>query len=432
MIFPYKWSCLFWTTLSCAKQQNSQSCIAHKLIYARRMGEGHERRPWTSSNTSRAKDIQTAILSCISEERLQDSGDTPTEYSAFPSTELYIRCFSGANSRKKARVWTYGRRWNGWNLEDSRSCQSTLAMKILHKDITSITGPTSIYWWSTNMCTNGHPNIVPAWTRYPSWWRIYFTMKEIKGRTFQENHSCGAHCIITRSMGVNIMWVEAFQMLDAFHQVCQVWLLHSKGVIHRDLKPANIRIGEVIVDWGIAKILSNKRLHTPQRRIRTKALGRYSYHHVWWCRYPGIHGTRTANGNISTEWAHRHLFLGVILLTYWVVYTPTLERVVQMLYGKMSGLPAKDLGEQTDLKLSRLLMKTLPIPDVLIDDDKGGPKSRRQIFIRCRSAQVISDWLDGSQQRKSAAAITRRTRDTLSNRGPIKKQTFYEKRRKKA
>ncbi|MBT3219522.1 MAG: SUMF1/EgtB/PvdO family nonheme iron enzyme [Proteobacteria bacterium] len=89
--------------------------------------------------------------------------------------------------------------------------------------------------------------------------RFYFTMREIKGRTFKniidELHWGRSERWETTPTG----WTFR-RMIAVFHEVCQaVGYAHSRGVVHRDLKPSNVMVGQhgevLVVDWGLAKIL---------------------------------------------------------------------------------------------------------------------------------------------------------------------------------
>ena len=107
-----------------------------------------------------------------------------------------------------------------------------------------------------------HPNIVPIhdFGRLPDG-RLYFTMKEIKGRSL-DTVIDALHDAVRdgRFYPTEDGWTFR-RLIDAFHKVCQaVGYAHSKGVLHRDLKPDNIMLGEefgevLVVDWGIAKVV---------------------------------------------------------------------------------------------------------------------------------------------------------------------------------
>ena len=386
------------------------------------------------------KDIQTAILSCISEEeRLQDSGDTPTEYSGFPFSQNSISDASLEQISVKKQEYEHieklgeGGMGEIWKVQD-RVLNRTLAMKILHKDIASRKQDLLRFIDEAQICAQlEHPNIVPVHelgTLLDG--RVYFTMKEIKGRTFQELIRA-VHTVSSQSQWktTSCGW-SLFQMLDAFHQVCKgMAFAHSKGVIHRDLKPTNIMIGEygevLIVDWGIAKILSQR--DTPQAteaNIRTESVER-DIHATMFGEVvgtPAYMAPEQANGNIFLLNERTDIYsLGVILyhlLSGLYPYTgKSSADVVQQI---ISGPPTKlkTLREQTDLKTPAQPLRhekpILPIPDVLIDAcDKAMARNPGDRFSSVAEfAQVISDWLDGSQQREKAQQLLQEAQEIRS------------------
>ena len=77
----------------------------------------------------------------------------------------------------------------------------------------------------------------------------YYTMKMIKGDTFQE---------AIKAYHRNPQRSELLNLVRRLVSVSKTMAFaHSKGVIHRDLKPANVMIGEhgetLVMDWGLAK-----------------------------------------------------------------------------------------------------------------------------------------------------------------------------------
>lgn len=111
-----------------------------------------------------------------------------------------------------------------------------------------------------------HPAIVPVYEagRLPDG-RLYFTMKEVHGRTLDdviaEVHAASGEDRWGTSAGG---WTLR-RMVDAFLRVCEAMsYAHARGVIHRDLKPSNVMtgaFGEVLVlDWGLGKVLATTHL----------------------------------------------------------------------------------------------------------------------------------------------------------------------------
>jgi serine/threonine-protein kinase len=130
------------------------------------------------------------------------------------------------------------------------SLDRTLAMKIMSTALlTRPEAAASFLAEARQTAQLEHPGIVPVHEigRLEDG-RLFFTMKEVKGRTLPEmlqERAQGADGILLR------------RLVDVFHRVCEaVAYAHAKGVVHRDLKPDNVMVGafgEVLVlDWGIA------------------------------------------------------------------------------------------------------------------------------------------------------------------------------------
>ena len=94
-----------------------------------------------------------------------------------------------------------------------------------------------------------HPGIVPIHALGKNEKSPYYTMKLIKGQTFQD-----AIKAYHKKPSKN----ELAGLVRRLASVCKTMsYAHSKGFIHRDLKPANIMLGEhgetLVMDWGLAK-----------------------------------------------------------------------------------------------------------------------------------------------------------------------------------
>ncbi|MEK7466760.1 MAG: protein kinase [Planctomycetota bacterium] len=107
-----------------------------------------------------------------------------------------------------------------------------------------------------------HPNIVPVHEVgvLPITKEVFVAMKRIHGKDMLQVIRDGN-------------WKQR-RLIEAFRDVCQgMAYAHSKGVVHRDLKPANIMLGEfgevLIVDWGLARLLSEKEHRGPVRPKQT-------------------------------------------------------------------------------------------------------------------------------------------------------------------
>jgi len=107
-----------------------------------------------------------------------------------------------------------------------------------------------------------HPGIVPVHDLgRTADGRIFFTMKEVVGRTLQELIDAQHAARVGGDWRIPPSGYSLPRLLETFRRAAEaVAYAHARGVIHRDLKPANILVGPygevLVVDWGIAKVLA--------------------------------------------------------------------------------------------------------------------------------------------------------------------------------
>ena len=105
-----------------------------------------------------------------------------------------------------------------------------------------------------------HPGIIPIYDMGTlSDGRVWFTMKEVSGQTFEAVISQVHRASRSRWEPAASGWTLR-RLVDALRQVCEaVGYAHSRGVVHRDLKPGNIMVGShgevLVLDWGLVKVL---------------------------------------------------------------------------------------------------------------------------------------------------------------------------------
>jgi formylglycine-generating enzyme required for sulfatase activity/tRNA A-37 threonylcarbamoyl transferase component Bud32 len=128
-----------------------------------------------------------------------------------------------------------------------------------------------------------HPNIPPVYEggRLADG-RPWFTMKEIRGRTFGDQ--------IRETHAGEVTEAALRRLCGVLASVCDaVGYAHGRGVVHRDLKPDNVMVGSYgevyVLDWGLAKVVGRPDLaleatesevvteRSADRTMRTRAGG---------------------------------------------------------------------------------------------------------------------------------------------------------------
>lgn len=122
-----------------------------------------------------------------------------------------------------------------------------------------------------------HPSIIPIHDvgRLPTG-ELFYVMKMLSGRTLAD--------IIQQLKDGDPEVTKEFtrvRLLTIFQQIAYaVAFSHAHGVVHRDIKPGNIMVGRygesILLDWGLAKILSEDAPEITEDLPRVRMVGRYS------------------------------------------------------------------------------------------------------------------------------------------------------------
>lgn len=161
--------------------------------------------------------------------------------------------------------------------------QRNVALKLMRPSLAAVAGARTRFLEEAQaMARLQHPGIVPVYdidendTGLP-----FFTMKEIRGRTFAEI------LVELHAASRPGRWGETLdgwsfaRLLDAFRRACEaVAHAHARGYVHRDLKPANLMAGAhgeaLVLDWGIAHLADPSAAADPETSgifLRSPAAG---------------------------------------------------------------------------------------------------------------------------------------------------------------
>lgn len=296
-----------------------------------------------------------------------------------------------------------------------------LAMKVLHRNMLQKGANSARFVEEAQICAQlEHPNIVPIHElgTLPDG-RLYFTMKQVKGRQMGEVVK-RVHDVSTNGRwGSTECGWNLYRLLDAFHQVCRAMAFaHSKGVIHRDLKPSNIMMGEfgevLVLDWGIAKVIGSERFGRidPVYTERSKS-------NVHATRSGEIIGTAAymspeqASGNSEAHDSRTDVYaLGGIL--YHLL---------------CSAHPYSGTDFMTTLKMVQTVppvkirdISVLPIPDELLEIcETAMARNPEERYASANElALSVSAWLDGSRQREKGLSVVLQAQNMMLERQQLR------------
>ncbi len=278
----------------------------------------------------------------------------------------------------------------------------SLAMKILNKNLLDRAEERMRFVEEAQIGAQlQHPNIVPVHEigELPDG-RPYFTMREAPGRRFSE-------VIREHHAGAENSW-NLRRLIDATLKICEaIAFAHDKGVIHRDLKPSNVMVGQfgevLVVDWGIAKLLSRIETPTKGTRIRTQRTegGGHTtlFGHI--TGTPGYMSPEQAMGDIDVVDTRSDVYaLGAIL------------------YELLSGHPPYRRDTPKDTIQALLDGPPTPLSEIQVSRPEGSPIELIQICEKAMVrdpeqrypharylARAIRRWLDGTERRAQALEI---------------------------
>ena len=329
-----------------------------------------------------------------------------------------------------------------------RTLNRTLAMKIIHPNLLSKQNVTSRFIEEAQIGAQlQHPNIVPVHELGKlDDGRLYFTMKEVKGRPFGEAIAEVHAATENKRWRTTASGWSLRRLIDAFHDVCRaVAYAHSKGVLHRDLKPENIMLGEygevLVVDWGIAKVLGRRDLASETEEQEVISTNRSE---------AGINATRVGQVAGTPAYMSPEQARGEIdkLDERTDVYA-----LGAILYEILTGHPAYMGG--SGLEVLQKVLSGPPVSirttntfhsdaaDFVIDerdffenvDHIEAPEELIQICERAMRreqlarysgaaelAQAISDWLDGSKKREQGLKVVAEACELIPSREKLEQE----------
>jgi formylglycine-generating enzyme required for sulfatase activity len=287
-----------------------------------------------------------------------------------------------------------------------RVLDRTVAMKVIRPDTHAREGADYRFLAEARATARlQHPGIVPVYDLgHLEDGRPFFTMQEVRGRTFAsaiaDLHRHGS----ATGWGVR-------RLVDALLRACEaVAFAHELGVVHRDLKPANLLLGEngevFVVDWGLAWSLSEE---TPTGRRSIEGT-------------PAYMAPEQARGELDDVDARADVYaLGAVLyevLTGARAHQGTTS--TEVLKSVLAGPPAKAAGPEIPEDLAEAAHRAMaPDPDARF------PNARAL-------ADELRACLDGARRREQALALVRRAEERESEATRLRLEVDALRRRAEA
>ncbi|HVK67603.1 MAG TPA: SUMF1/EgtB/PvdO family nonheme iron enzyme [Polyangium sp.] len=232
--------------------------------------------------------------------------------------------------------------------------------------------------------------------------RPWFTMQEVRGRTFDAVIAELDKAAEPTGFGPTTSGWTFRRAVDAFARISQaVAYVHGEGILHRDLKPMNLMVGEqgeaFVMDWGLARRIGDPLPSEPDNNdaiqvddeggltLHGEVLGTPTY-----MPPEQAGGEHTMHGKPSDVYA-----LGAIL------------------YHLLARRPPY---RGSGFAIWRQVLAGPPIP--VVEAAQGGPALPRELVAVCERAmqrdpsarypdaaalgREVLDWLDGARRREQA------------------------------
>ncbi|MBO87256.1 MAG: hypothetical protein CL927_18060 [Deltaproteobacteria bacterium] len=271
-----------------------------------------------------------------------------------------------------------------------------------------------------------HPGIIPIHDRgvLPDG-RVWFTMREIEGRSFFEAIRDHHRAV---DDNVEVATRRRRRLIESLHRVCAaVSHAHERGVVHRDLKPENIMMGQqgeiLVVDWGLARVgRSEPEASSPSTVDSTR-----SARQAFLTQMGQVAGTpaymspEQADGALGQIGTTSDVYsLGVILYVILRGRTPFRGSDQDELLELVRGGAGHDVWEslvQVGTKEARGRAMTKPVvPTGLVEICRRAMQRKPADRFACAGAlgEAIQAWLDGAQQRAEAVELVERALQQVS------------------
>lgn len=314
-----------------------------------------------------------------------------------------------------------------WRIQDLQLMRS-LAMKVIHAQQENEKAFQDNFVEEAQIGAQlQHPGIVPVYEmgNLPNG-NLYFTMKEINGRTLKEVIST------VHDASNDGIWRPAKdgwnfrRLISAFHAVCETMAYaHSRGVVHRDLKPANVMLGSygevLVVDWGSAKVMEKNEIFQPHQDELPVSTHRTQKNDGFYNRMiigtPAYMSPEQAAGRTDLVDHRSDIYsLGSMLYqilcgenafsgTPFSILVKKCEKSHVPLRKRISTADVESLRKRS--QRSDLRAKFSSIPDALVDAcDKAMARKKTERYQSVSDLALdIQRWLEGSQRREKALAV---------------------------